>query len=133
MSAITRSTPLAIALGSLFLQGVGLIGVALWLVWLSLTEEQSAAGAGFAEAAIAAGVAALVISAARTMSLGRPGMRGLAVFLQLLLMVAGYYLSQADAWGYAFAAWAWGLLTAGSLLAPSAREALGVGVEPSED
>lgn len=123
-------TPLRIALGSLLLQAVGLVGMALWLVWLSFTETQASPGAGFAEAAVCVGVAALLAGAAHSLSRRRPGMRGIAVFSQLAWLPIGYFLFQADRGDWGAAAWALGVITAVLLLTRSSREWLGVGLDP---
>ncbi|WP_147140620.1 hypothetical protein [Stackebrandtia albiflava] len=126
MSAVTTPTPLRVALGSLLLQSLGLAAVAVWLVWLSLTAEETSAGAGIAEAVIALGVGALMAGAAVSMGRGRPGMRGIAVFSQLLYLPLGYFMAQAGLGWYAATAWALGIGTAALLIVPSSRAALGV-------
>lgn len=120
-------------MSSLFLQGVGLIGLAGWLVYLSLTRPQSSTGAGFAEAVVCVGVAAILIAAANTMRQRRPGMRGLAVFSQLAWLPVGYFLLQADLATWGAGAWALGIATAFLLVVRSSRDWLGVtGMETDE-
>jgi len=125
--------PLRIALGSLLLQAIGLIGMALWLVWLSITETQASPGAGFAESAVCVGVAALLGGAAHSLSQRRPGMRGIAVFSQLAWLPIGYFLFQADQGSWGAAAWAVGVITAVLLVTRSSRDWLGVGMEHDLD
>lgn len=128
------SWPLRVALASLLLQGVGLIGLAGRLVFLSLTEPQSSTGAGFAEAVVCFGVAALLIAAANTLRQRRPGMRGLAVFSQLAWLPVGYFLLQADLVGWGVAAWCLGITTAVLLVARSSRSWLGVdGIDTADE
>ena len=125
--------PLCTALSSLFLQGLGLIALAGWLVYLSLTHDQTAAGAGFAEAVVCVGAAALLIAAANTMRDRSPGMRGLAVFSQLAWLPVGYFLFQAELTGWGVAAWCLGLFTVALLVVRSTRSWLGVDVLDTVD
>ena len=120
-----RGLPLTVAVVVLFLQALGLTALALWLVVLALTQPETSVGAGFAEAVIAFGVAVLLALAGRGLRAGRGGMRGLAIFVQLLFLPLGYYLAKADLWVYAVPAWIVGVGMAVLLVLPSTREAVG--------
>lgn len=98
----------------------------IWLLWLSLTAAETAPGAGVAEALIAAGVAALLFYSARTLSRGQSGPRGIAVFLQLLLLPVGYHLAKAQLWPLAIAAWAVAVTMTVLLAVPSTRRSLDI-------
>lgn len=117
---------LKIAVGVLFAEALGLLGLSAWLVVLALTQTEISDGAGLAEAGIALGVAALLAFAARSLRRGRGGLRGAAIFVQLLILPLGYYLAQAGLLSYAVAAWILGAGTAVLLLLPSTRASLGV-------
>lgn len=119
-----RGLPLTVAVVVLFIQAVGLTGLALWLTVLAVTEKETSVGAGYAEAVIALGVALLLALAARGLRAGRGGMRGLAIFVQLLFLPLGYHLAVADLWTYAVPAWIVGVGTAVLLVLPSTREAV---------
>lgn len=126
MSPVTVSTPLGLAIWSLRLQAVGLVGIAGWLIWLTLTRDQASSGAGIAESVVAAGVGVLIALAAINMRRGRSGMRGVAIFIELMYFPAGYYLAQAGLWWFAVAAWILGVGTIVLLMTSSAREDMGI-------
>ncbi|MGH8792743.1 MAG: hypothetical protein ACRDXX_08865 [Stackebrandtia sp.] len=124
--APSSSTTLRLAVWLLYAQSVGVAAVAVWLLWLSVTASQTAVGAGVVEALIAAGLAALVFYAAWSLRQGRPGPRGVAIFVELLFLPLGYYLAKAGLWHFAVPAWLIGVTTAGLLVAPSTRQALNI-------
>lgn len=126
MPSVTRAPALTIATVVLFAQAIGLLGLSVWLVVLALTQKETSVGAGFAEAVIALGVAVLLGAAARSMRQGRSGLRGAAIFIQLMFLPLGYYLAQADLWAFAIPAWLVGAGTAVLLLLPSTRESVGL-------
>ena len=111
---------------SLAAQAAGLALVTCWLLWLSATRDETSTGAGVAEAVVAAGVAALLAAAMLSLRRGRSGMRGVAVFVELMLLPLGYYLAQAGLWWFAVPAWILGVGTIAALLAPATRESVGV-------
>ncbi|MGH8878864.1 MAG: hypothetical protein ACRD0P_16240 [Stackebrandtia sp.] len=124
--SVTRNRALTAAVVALLVQGLGLVGLAGWLVVLAFTREETSVGAGFAEAVIAAGVGVLLIAAARSMHRGRSGLRGAAVFVELMYLPLGYYLAKADLWVFAIAAWLVGVGTIALLMLPSSRRSVGL-------
>jgi threonine/homoserine efflux transporter RhtA len=126
VSAVTRPWTLLLALILLAAQVVGLVALAIWLLVLSVTTAQTSTGAGIAEAVLALGIAALLGGATVSMRRGHSGMRGVTIFVELLLLPLGYYLARAGLWEFAVIAWALGAGMVVLLIAPSTREALGV-------
>ena len=124
--SVTRNRALTTAVVVLFVQGLGLIGLAGWLVVLAFTQKETSVGAGFAEAVIAAGVGVLLIAAARSMHRGRSGLRGAAIFVELMLLPLGYYLAKAGLWPFAIAAWVIGAGTIALLMLPASRRSVGL-------
>ena len=126
MSSVTESQPLRVAIWLLTAQSVGLFAIALWLLWLSLTHEETSAGAGLAEAGTAAGVGALLALSARSFKRGNSRLRGIAVFIELMFLPLGYYLAAAGLWWFAIPAWILGITTVALLVAPSSRKVIGL-------
>lgn len=126
VAAVTNPVPLRTAVWLLTAQAIGLIGVTVLLLWLSLTATETSHGAGLAEAVVAAGVALLLGLAARSLHRGHATLRGAAIFVELMFLPLGYYLAQAGLWWFAVPAWVLGLGTAVLLVVPSTRESVGV-------
>ena len=117
---VSAGTWVGMAAGYVFL----LVGTALLAA--SPLGSLTAVRARVVGLSVAAGVAALLAAAMLSLRRGQSGMRGVAVFVELMLLPLGYYLAQAGLWWFAVPAWILGVGTIAALLAPATRESVGV-------
>ena len=117
---------LKLAVGLLWVQAVGLIGLAVTVGVASLTGRPTDRNAGLVEAAGSLAVGVLLGLLGYWLIRGHRAARGPAVFLQLMLLAIGYFMIQAGLVWAGVLAIALGLLVGGLLIAPATRESLGI-------
>lgn len=110
----------------LLLQAAGLAALAAYLVFRLLTAERTLIGVAVALIVMAALAAAAVVVVARSLGRCRPGARGPAVVVQLMVIAAGgFLLRTGPAWA-GLLLMALGLLVGLLIVLPSSTRALGV-------
>jgi peptidoglycan/LPS O-acetylase OafA/YrhL len=110
----------------LFVQAVGVAVVAGVLVYAAFTERAVSLPSAVATVAVPCGLAALLAALGWQLNRRRSWARGVAIVLELLLLLIGYtMISGGAAWaGIPLMVLSFG--GAALLLAPSSREALGI-------
>lgn len=119
-------TTLRAAVTLVWVEAVGVGGVAVFLVYeLFAAEPTSLTGALFVTACAVAAAAALA-ALARALNRRSGAARGPAVMLQLLLLPVGYYMLDSHLAWLGVTLLLVGLVTAGLLVAPPSTRALGL-------
>jgi hypothetical protein len=110
----------------LLLQAAGLAALAAYLVIRLLTAERTLIGVAVALIVMVALAAAAVVVVARSLGRRRPGARGPAVVVQLMVIAAGGFLLQTGPAWAGLLLIALGLLVGLLIVLPSSTRALGV-------
>jgi uncharacterized membrane protein len=117
---------LAWAVRLLLLEGAGLAALTAYLVIRLLTTENVQVGVAVALIVRAALAAAAVVVVARTLARRRPGARGPAIMVQLLVIASGGFLLQTGPGWLGVLLMALGLAVGLLIVLPSSTRALGV-------
>ena len=125
MPRTTAPGTLRWAVRLLFVQAVGVAVVAGVLIYAAFTQPAASLASAVATVAVPCGLAALLAALGRQLNRRRSWARGVAIVLELLLLLIGYtMISGGAAWaGIPLMVLSFG--GAALLLAPSSREALG--------
>jgi hypothetical protein len=117
---------LAWAVRLLVLEAAGLAALAVYLVVRLVTAEDVLIGVAVSLIVMAALGAAAVVAVARSLARRRPGARGPAILVQLLVIASGGFLLQTGPPWLGLLLMALGLLVGLLIVLPASTRALGV-------
>lgn len=126
MPRTTAPGTLRWAVRLLFVQAFGAAVVGGVLVYAALTQRAMSLASAITTVSVPFGMAALLAALAWQLTRRRSWARGLAIVLELLLLLLGYTMISGGAAWAGIPLMALGLGGAVLLLAPSSREALGI-------
>lgn len=110
----------------MYVQAVGAAVVGGVLIYAALTQPAMSLASGVTTVAVPFGLAALLVLLGWQLTRRRSWARGIAIVLELLLLLLGYTMITGGAAWAGIPLMALSLGGAALLLAPSSREALGI-------
>lgn len=117
---------LKVAIGLLWAEGAGLLGLGVWLAVASVVGHPTDRNASITEAIVTVVLGLGLGLFGYVMLRGRSWPRGPSIVLQLMLLPVGYFMITGGlAWAGVLVI-ALGLGVAGLLIAPASRESLGI-------
>jgi hypothetical protein len=119
-------TTLIWAVRALYLQAVALAVLTGYLIYLDLTADADSVGLAVGLTVLAAVGVAFVVLVARALGRRRPGARGPAVVIQLMVIATGGFLLQTGPSWLGLVVMALGVVVGVLIVLPASTRALGV-------